>query len=90
MNGTSGGSGGVGPKSGTNQVIQQFIQSRYNNGFLNLEHMAQDPILKAARITPPGESSRSSSDIGYIMLKTAAQLFPDVRQRTFIHIYKSF
>ncbi|GJJ75524.1 nuclear RNA export factor [Entomortierella parvispora] len=63
-------------------AIQQFIRSRYNNGFLNLDNMAQDRNLGAARISPLGDA-RSNS--GYTILKAAAELFPDITTISFAH-----
>ncbi|KAG0046781.1 nuclear mRNA export, poly(A)+RNA binding protein [Gryganskiella cystojenkinii] len=74
------GSGSGSGSGSTKATLQQFLQNRYNNGFLNLENMAQDPILNAARISFPGGPR---SDIGFRLIKTAAELFPDATTISF-------
>ncbi|ORZ07236.1 hypothetical protein BCR41DRAFT_373666 [Lobosporangium transversale] len=63
--------------SNTIETIRTFLRSRYNGGFLNLENMSKDEILRTARIIPPGRS-KSRSDVGAVMMKAAAEMFPDV------------
>jgi len=66
--------------TGTIDAIREFIRSRHQNGFLNLENMAQDDILRSAKIIPPG-SSTGRNDVGAVMMKVAAGLFPDVSRK---------
>ncbi|KAF9391186.1 nuclear mRNA export, poly(A)+RNA binding protein [Podila verticillata] len=68
--------------TGTIDAIREFIRSRHQNGFLNLENMAQDDILRSAKIIPPG-SSTGRNDVGAVMMKVAAQLFPDITTISF-------
>ncbi|KAF9425368.1 nuclear mRNA export, poly(A)+RNA binding protein [Podila epigama] len=68
--------------AGTIDAIRTFIRSRHNNGFLNLENMAQDDILRSAKIIPPGASTQRS-DVGAVMMKVAAELFPDITTISF-------
>ncbi|KAF8935066.1 nuclear mRNA export, poly(A)+RNA binding protein [Haplosporangium bisporale] len=68
--------------TGTIDAIREFIRSRHQNGFLNLENMAQDDILRSAKIIPPG-SSTGRNDVGTVMMKVAAQLFPDITTISF-------
>ncbi|KAF9970089.1 nuclear mRNA export, poly(A)+RNA binding protein, partial [Modicella reniformis] len=67
---------------GTIESIRNFIRSRYNNGFLNLENMAHDNILRAAKIIPPGQA-RGRGDVGTVMMKVAAELFPETTTISF-------
>ncbi|KAG0040927.1 nuclear mRNA export, poly(A)+RNA binding protein [Podila clonocystis] len=68
--------------TGTIDAVREFIRSRHQNGFLNLENMAQDDILRSAKIVPPG-SSTGRSDVGVVMMKVAADLFPDITTISF-------
>ncbi|KAG0293228.1 nuclear mRNA export, poly(A)+RNA binding protein, partial [Dissophora globulifera] len=70
------------PSHGTIDAMRNFMRSRYNNGFLNLENMAQDSILRAAKIIPPGQT-RGRSDVGTVMMKVAAELFPETTTISF-------
>ncbi|KAF9116825.1 nuclear mRNA export, poly(A)+RNA binding protein [Mortierella sp. AM989] len=62
--------------SGTIDAIRSFLRSRYNGGFLNLENMGKDEILRGAKVTPPGYS-RGRSDVGTVMMKAASEMFPE-------------
>lgn len=75
--GASGEQRSVASSHGTIEAIRNFIRSRYNNGFLNLENMGHDSTLRAAKIIPPGQT-RGRSDVGTVMMKVAAELFPEV------------
>ncbi|KAG0370666.1 nuclear mRNA export, poly(A)+RNA binding protein [Gamsiella multidivaricata] len=66
----------VAPTYGTIEVIRNFIRSRYSSGFLNLENMAQDSILRSAKIIPPGQA-KGRTDVGTVMMKVAAEMFPE-------------
>ncbi|KAF9580804.1 nuclear mRNA export, poly(A)+RNA binding protein, partial [Lunasporangiospora selenospora] len=68
--------------SGTIDSIRSFIRSRYSNGFLNLENMAADEILRSASIYPPGRRT-GRSDVGPVMMKVAAELFPETTTISF-------
>ncbi|KAG0203698.1 nuclear mRNA export, poly(A)+RNA binding protein [Mortierella sp. GBA30] len=71
------------PKStGTIDAIRTFVQSRHNNGFLDLENMAADQILRAASIVPPG-GKMSRTNVGPVMMKVAKELFPDITTISF-------
>ncbi|KAF9173391.1 nuclear mRNA export, poly(A)+RNA binding protein [Mortierella sp. AD010] len=61
---------------GTIESIREFLRSRYNGGFLNLENMAKDEILRNARIFPPG-NTKGRSDVGAVMMKAASEMFPE-------------
>ncbi|KAG0224597.1 nuclear mRNA export, poly(A)+RNA binding protein [Actinomortierella wolfii] len=67
---------------GTIDTIRLFIQSRYQNGFLNLENMADDEILRSAKILPPGATT-GRSEVGAVMMKVAAELFPNIETVSF-------
>lgn len=72
----------VASSHGTIEAIRNFIRSRYNSGFLNLENMGHDSILRAAKIIPPGQT-KGRSDVGTVMMKVAAELFPDTTTISF-------
>ncbi|KAF9086720.1 nuclear mRNA export, poly(A)+RNA binding protein [Mortierella sp. AD031] len=61
----------------TIEAVRQFIQSRHNSGFLNLERLSSDPILQQARITLPGQNP-GRHDSGSLIFEVAAELFPEV------------
>ncbi|KAF9972971.1 nuclear mRNA export, poly(A)+RNA binding protein [Actinomortierella ambigua] len=65
---------------GTIDTIRLFIQSRHQNGFLNLENMASDEILRSGKILPPGVAK---NEVGAVMMKVAAELFPDIETISF-------
>ncbi|KAG0269141.1 nuclear mRNA export, poly(A)+RNA binding protein [Actinomortierella ambigua] len=65
---------------GTIDTIRLFIQSRHQNGFLNLENMASDEILLSGKILPPGVAK---NEVGAVMMKVAAELFPDIETISF-------
>ncbi|KAF9431668.1 nuclear mRNA export, poly(A)+RNA binding protein [Entomortierella beljakovae] len=67
---------------GTIESIRTFLKTRYNNGFLNLENMSKDEILRNARIIPPGQN-KGRSDVGAVMIKAASQMFPDITTISF-------
>ncbi|KAI8602660.1 hypothetical protein EDD21DRAFT_371221 [Dissophora ornata] len=73
---------GVPPSHGTIEAIRNFIRSRYNGGFLNLENMAQDSILRAAKVIPPGQA-KGRSDVGTVIMKVAAEMFPETKTISF-------
>ncbi|KAF9985274.1 nuclear mRNA export, poly(A)+RNA binding protein [Mortierella antarctica] len=68
--------------AGTIEAIRTFIHSRHNNGFLDLENMAADPILRAASIVPPG-GKMSRTNVGPVMMKVAKELFPGITTISF-------
>ncbi|KAI7819597.1 hypothetical protein BC939DRAFT_459703 [Gamsiella multidivaricata] len=72
----------VAPTYGTIEVIRNFIRSRYSSGFLNLENMAQDSILRSAKIIPPGQA-KGRTDVGTVMMKVAAEMFPETTTISF-------
>ncbi|KAK3829016.1 MAG: hypothetical protein J3Q66DRAFT_275631 [Benniella sp.] len=80
--GASGEQRSVASSHGTIEAIRNFIRSRYNNGFLNLENMSHDSMLRAAKIVPPGQT-KGRSDVGTVMMKVAAELFPETTTISF-------
>ncbi|KAF9923548.1 nuclear mRNA export, poly(A)+RNA binding protein [Linnemannia zychae] len=68
----------------TIEAVRTFIQSRHNDGFLNLERMAADPILHQGHFIPPGQNS-GRHDSGSLLFKTAAELFPKVTTISLAH-----
>lgn len=74
---------GGAPQQSTGRVIatlKRFLQTRWvsESGFLNLEAMAEDPVLKKEGVKPPG-SQGAHKDLGNVMWKLSKELFPNVR-----------
>ncbi|OZJ06377.1 hypothetical protein BZG36_00730 [Bifiguratus adelaidae] len=69
----------AGEKMSTIDTLRVFLTSRYNPdlGLLNLDNMAQDPVLKAAGIPPPGRGDKTSQ-IGSVIMKLASEMFGEV------------
>ncbi|KAI1317102.1 nuclear mRNA export, poly(A)+RNA binding protein [Mortierella claussenii] len=72
----------VAPTGNAIEAIRTFLRSRYNNGFLNLESMSKDEILRNAKVIPPGRS-KGRSDVGIVMMKAAAEMFPETTTISF-------
>ncbi|KAK3837420.1 MAG: hypothetical protein J3R72DRAFT_370980 [Linnemannia gamsii] len=68
----------LGSSTSTIDSIRTFIRSRHSDGFLNLENMSADPILRSASIIPPGVRA-GPSQIGAVIMKAASELFPDIK-----------
>ncbi|KAF9128474.1 nuclear mRNA export, poly(A)+RNA binding protein [Mortierella sp. GBA39] len=60
----------------TIETVRAYIHSCHHNGFLSMERMAADPILRQGRVAPPGQNP-GRHDTGPLFFKTAAQHFPD-------------
>jgi len=60
-------------------TLRLFLVSRYSaeHRMLNLEHMADDPVLKEHGIAPPGTKNAPTNMAGALW-KLAAEMFPDV------------
>lgn len=61
------------------ETIRVFLSSRYSPDakLLNLENMANDTVLNAAGVNPPGHK-RAAKDISGVVWKLAGQMFPDI------------
>lgn len=64
----------------TIDTLKLFLLSRYTAEarMLNMENMAEDPVLTQAGLLAPGVKGAPSNMAGAVW-KLAAQLFPDVR-----------
>ncbi len=62
-------------------TLRLFLVSRYSaeHRMLNLENMADDPVLKEHNIAPPGTKNAPTNMAGALW-KLAAEMFPDVRR----------
>ena len=62
-------------------TLRLFLVSRYSaeHRMLNLENMAEDPVLKEHNIAPPGTKNAPTNMAGALW-KLAAEMFPDVRR----------
>lgn len=60
-------------------LLKRFLASRWNGGakFLNLENLADDPILKDAKVAAPGQPN-AHKDIGTVIFKLASEIYPDL------------
>lgn len=67
-------------KQSTIDTLRLFLLSRYSqpDRLLNLENMAEDPILKEHKLIAPGQPGAPSNMAGAIW-KLAKEMFPDVR-----------
>ncbi|KAG0371447.1 nuclear mRNA export, poly(A)+RNA binding protein [Mortierella sp. AD032] len=59
------------------EAVRNFIHSRVNGNYLNLERMAADSILHDGHVTPPGQN-HGYDDSGPLIFKIAAELYPEV------------
>lgn len=59
--------------------MRLFLVSRYSaeNRMLNLENMADDPVLREHNLAPPG-SKNAPTNMAGALWKLAAEMFPDV------------
>ncbi|KAI9319358.1 hypothetical protein BX666DRAFT_1925479 [Dichotomocladium elegans] len=64
-------------KPTTMDYIREFLRSRWNaeQHLLNLDSMAEDPILKKHAIRPPGHP-KANDFSGPVMMKLAGDMFP--------------
>ncbi|POY71352.1 hypothetical protein BMF94_5664 [Rhodotorula taiwanensis] len=71
-------------KQSTIDTLRLFLLSRYSqpDRLLNLENMAEDPILKEHKLIPPGQPGAPSNMAG-AMWKLAREMFPDVISLSF-------
>ncbi|ORX42179.1 NTF2-like protein [Hesseltinella vesiculosa] len=62
----------------TMDVLRLFLKSRWTaeSGYLNLDNMADDPLLKRHAIRPPGDKA-ASAVVGPAMMKLAGEMFGD-------------
>ncbi|KAI8067743.1 hypothetical protein BC940DRAFT_300360 [Gongronella butleri] len=62
----------------TMDVLRLFLKSRWagDAGYLNLDNMADDAILKKHAIRPPGDKA-ASAVVGPAMMKLAGEMFGD-------------
>lgn len=66
-------------KSPAIETLRLFLLSRYSPQakLLNMENMADDPVLKEAGVAPPGVKGASTTLAGALW-KLAAEMFPEV------------
>ncbi|BGP52873.1 hypothetical protein JCM8202_003955 [Rhodotorula sphaerocarpa] len=71
-------------KQSTIDTLRLFLLSRYSqpDRLLNLENMAEDPILKEHKLIAPGQPGAPSNMAGAIW-KLAKEMFPDVISLSF-------
>lgn len=67
------------PPSSTIDTLRLFLLNRYSqpDRMLNMENMAEDPILKEHKLLAPGQPGAPSNMAGAIW-KLAKEMFPDV------------
>lgn len=67
------------PASSTIDTLRLFLLNRYSqpDRMLNMENMAEDPILKEHKLLAPGQPGAPSNMAGAIW-KLAKEMFPDV------------
>ncbi|KAI9264342.1 hypothetical protein BDA99DRAFT_509076 [Phascolomyces articulosus] len=68
------------PKTTTTiDTLREFLRSRWHpdTNYLNLDDMASDPILKKAKIRPPG-ANNASATVGPALMKLAGEMFEHV------------
>jgi len=68
------------PSSSTIDTLRLFLLNRYSqpDRMLNMENMAEDPVLKEHKLIAPGQPGAPSNMAGAIW-KLAKEMFPDVR-----------
>jgi len=73
------------PSSSTIDTLRLFLLNRYSqpDRMLNMENMAEDPVLKEHKLIAPGQPGAPSNMAGAIW-KLAKEMFPDVRSKALI------
>ncbi|GAA5980720.1 hypothetical protein JCM10908_001750 [Rhodotorula pacifica] len=81
---SKGDKGGEPTKQSTIDTLRLFLLSRYSqqDRLLNLENMAEDPILKEHKLIAPGQPGAPSNMAGAVW-KLAKEMFPDVISLSF-------